>query len=134
MAHSTDMHVLEAAQFLQRHRHHLSIDHPAIEMASDTLRRAGIWSLADVEFPVAAQPPRVTLTMAGTFCANDRRRIVYRLIADDQQIGTAVCWTAKTLWPWGLTIASANVVNFGFKSRDALMAAVERFVRTGRIS
>lgn len=126
-------HVLEAAQFLQRHHSHLTIDHPAMEMAVDTLRAAGIWSLADVELPTTAQAPKITLTMAGTFCASDRRRIVYRLTVDDVQIGTAVCWTAKTMWPWGLTIASANIVNFGFHDRLSLIEAVERFTRTGRL-
>jgi hypothetical protein len=133
----TGQHVLpkvrEAAEFVQRHHRHLPIDCPAMEMASDTLRRAGVWSAADIDLPPAVEPPKVTMEMHGTFCASDRRRIVYRVAVDGQQLGTATCWTAKTMWPWGLTIAHARVINYGFKSRDDLMAAVERFVTTGRI-
>lgn len=126
-------HVVQAAEFVQRHHGHLEFDHPAMEMAADTLRRAGVWSVAEIDLPPVTAAPKITTVMHGTFCSGDRRRIVYRLLADDQQIGTAVCWTAKTMWPWGLTIASASIINFGFKSREALLSAVERFVRTGRI-
>jgi hypothetical protein len=126
-------HVVQAAAFIQRHHSHFAIDHPAMEMATDTLRAAGVWSLADVDLPLAAEPPKVAMVVKGTFCAGDRRRIVYRLLADDQEIGTAVCWPAKTLWPWRLTIASANIVNFGFRDKTSLTRAVERFVRTGEI-
>jgi hypothetical protein len=45
-----------------------------------------------------------------------------------------VCWTAKTMWPWGLTIPSACVVNFGFRSRDDLLRAVQKFLKTGEIA
>lgn len=74
-----------------------------------------------------------TLVMHGTFCAFDRRRIVYRVVDGQKPIGTAVCWTASTLYPWGLTIPTANVINFGFASRDEMMSAVENYVATGQI-
>jgi hypothetical protein len=125
--------VREAAEFIQRHRGHIAIDHPAMEAASDTLRRAGVWSVADIDLPPAVVVPKVTMEMHGTFCGGDRRRIVYRLLVDGQQLGTAVCWTSKAMWPWGLTIAHARIVNYGFKSREDLMRAVERFVHTGSI-
>jgi hypothetical protein len=74
------------------------------------------------------------LVMYGTYCAGGRRRIVYRVLDDGQQLGTAVCWSASNaLYPWGLTIPAANVINFGFASRADMMRAVEGFVETGRI-
>jgi hypothetical protein len=130
---SLSAHVVQAAEFMQRHHGHIALDHPAMEVASDTLRRAGVWSFADIDLPPAVEPPKVSMEMHGTFCSGDRRRLVYRLLVDGQQLGTAVCWTAKTMWPWGLTIAHARIVNFGFKSREDLVAAVERFVSTGRV-
>jgi hypothetical protein len=73
------------------------------------------------------------LVMHGTFVAGNRRRIVYRVLDDGQQLGTAVCWTAfNTLYPWGLTIPTANVINFGFASRADMMRAVQGFVANGR--
>jgi hypothetical protein len=122
-----------AAAFVQRHHGHLAIDCPAMEVASDTLRRAGVWSVADIDLPPAVEPPTIVMEMHGTFCSGDRRRLVYRLLVDGQQLGTAVCWTAKTMWPWGLTIAHARIINYGFKSREDLVAAVHRFVRTGSV-
>jgi hypothetical protein len=75
------------------------------------------------------------LVMHGTYCAGGRRRIVYRVLDDSQKpVGTAVCWTASnTLYPWGLTIPAANVINFGFASRADMMRAVEGFVAAGQI-
>lgn len=126
--------VRTAAEFVQRHHRHLPIDCPAMQSAGDTLRRAGIWSVADIDLPPSTEPPKVTLEMHGTFCVSDRRRIVYRVLVDGQQLGTAVCWSAKTLWPWGLTIAHARVVNLGFRSRDDLVKAVHHFVQTGSVA
>jgi hypothetical protein len=101
------------------------------QVATATLRRAGVWSMADIDLPPVTVAPKITMEMYGTFCSGDRRRLVYRLFVDGKQLGTAVCWTAGTMWPWGLTIAHARIVNFGFKSRQDLMEAVEQFVLTG---
>jgi hypothetical protein len=123
-----------AAEFVQRHHRHLPLDCPAMQSAGETLRRAGIWSAADIDLPPAAEPPKVTLEMQNTFCSGDRRRIVYRVLVDGQQLGTAVLWSAKTLWPWVLTIAHARIVNLGFRSREDLVEAVHHFVQTGSIA
>lgn len=74
-----------------------------------------------------------TLVMHGTFCASDRRRIVYRVVDGQKPIGTAVCWTSSTLYPWGLTIPAAGVINYGSECRADMMRAVEGFVSTGKI-
>src|SRR6186713_2010025 len=113
-------HVIQAAEFVQRQHSRLTIDHPAMAVAVDTLKTAGVWSLSELGLPSDFEPPKVEMVMKGTFCAGDRRRIVYRLIVDGEEFGTAVCWTSKTLWPWGLTIPAANIINFGFKSRECL--------------
>lgn len=133
MNNSISAHVVQAAEFVQRQHFRLTIDHPAMAVAVDTLKAAGVWSLSDLDLPADFEPPKVAMVMKGTFCAGDRRRIVYRLTVDDLDIGTAVCWTSKTLWPWGLSIPAANIINFGFKSREALIEAVKRFAVTGSI-
>ena len=75
-----------------------------------------------------------SLVMHGAYCAGGRRRIVYRVIDDGRQLGTAVCWTAaSTLYPWGLTIPSAGIINYGFECRAEMMRAIEGFISTGRI-
>jgi hypothetical protein len=124
--------VTAAAEFIQRHHNHIPLDHPAMEMAADTLRRAGVWSPGEVAKTAAV--PTVEIFFIGTFCAGDRRRLTYTILADGIEIGTAVHWTAKTQWPWGLTLPAGCVVNFGFRDRSSLLKAVERFVKTGEIA
>ena len=81
----------------------------------------------------AATVALVSLQLHGTFCAGSRRRVVYRLIVDGQQIGTAVATTAQAMAPWTLTIARTGIMDKGFPTRLTLIHAVERYLATGRI-
>lgn len=131
-AHITQ-EIRDAASFIQRHHHDLAIDDLAMSVALTTLRRSGVWSMADIDLPDTTTPVEVTMQLHGTFCSGDRNRVIYHLLADGQEIGTAVHWTNKSMWPWGLTIASACIINFGFKSRADLIDAAQRFVTTGAL-
>jgi hypothetical protein len=77
--------------------------------------------------------PLISLQLHGTFTAGSRRRVVYRLMVDGQQIGTAVATTAQAMSPWSLTIARTAVMDKGFPNRLAMIHAVERYLATGRI-
>lgn len=131
-AHITQ-EISEAAAFVQRHRHDLAIDDLAMSVALTTLRRSGVWSMADIDLPDTT-PVAVTMQMRGTFCAGDRHRVLYSILADGLEIGTAIHWTSKTAWPWGLNLPAGCIVNFGFRNKGDLLRAVERFVRTGEVA
>jgi hypothetical protein len=81
----------------------------------------------------ATQAPTIKLVMRGTFSASDRGRILYRVLLDNAEIGTAICWTKSTKIPWSLTLRDAYVVGVGYRSSKDLLAAVERFLVTGEI-
>jgi hypothetical protein len=70
-------HVVEAADFWRRYHTRLPIDHPVMAVAAHTLRAAGVWSANELDLP-PTEEPKVSMVMQGTFCAGDRRRIVYR--------------------------------------------------------
>ena len=124
--------VREAAAFISYGHRHIPFDHPDMTAAHNTLHAAGVWSPGEV---VAEQPAHhVEVMLVGVFCAGDRRRVVYSILADGIEIGTAMHWTSKTLWPWGLTLPAGCIVNFGFRNKGDLVAAVHRFVKTGEIS
>lgn len=122
----------EAAAFILYGHKHIPMDNPAMASANRTLRAAGIWSTADV---IAAQPtaPQIVVEVVGVFQAGDRRRVLHMVLADGIEVGTAINWTGKALYPWGLSLPAANLTNFGFRSRADLVAAVQRFVKTGEI-
>lgn len=132
MAHRITHEIQEAAAFVQYGHRHIPIDHPDMVAARSTLQAAGVWSPGEI---VTAQAEhRIEVMIVGTFCAGERRRVLYTILADGIEIGTAVHWTSKTAWPWGLTLPAGCIVNFGFHSKGELIAAVERFVRTGEIA
>jgi hypothetical protein len=133
MSHRITHEIQEAAAFVQYGHRHIPIDHPEMQSAHATLKAAGVWSPGEVfqSDPAAAV---VEVMIVGTFCAGERRRVLYTILADGIEIGTAVHWTSKTLWPWGLTLPANCIVNFGFRNKAELTAAVERFVRTGEIA
>jgi hypothetical protein len=124
--------VVEAAAFLQRHHGHLAIDHPAMAVAARTLRSAGVWSPGEVIAP-QHETPVIDVALVGIFCAGDRHRTLYSILADGVEVGTAIHWTSKTAWPWGLNLPAACIVNFGFRNKADLLRAVQRFVKTGEI-
>jgi hypothetical protein len=121
----------EAAAYIVYGHRHIPLDHPDMVAAHSTLQAAGVWSPGEI---VSAQAEHhVEVLLVGVFCSGERRRVIYTILADGIEIGTAIHWTSKTVWPWGLTLPAGCIVNFGFKTKDDLVAAVERFVRTGRL-
>ena len=124
--------VREAAAFISYGHKHIPLDHPDMTSANRTLRAAGVWSSGEIV--TAHAEHHVEVLLVGTFCAGDRHRVVYSILADGIEIGTAMHWTSKTLWPWGLTLPAGCIVNFGFRNKAELTAAVNRFVRTGEVS
>lgn len=125
--------VREAAEFITYGHRHIPLEHPAMVSAHRTLQDAGVWSPGDV---IRAQPeaPKIEVALVGIFSAGDRHRTLYTILADGIEVGTAVHWTARTMWPWGLTMPAACVVNFGFKTKTDLLHAVEQVIKTGEIA
>lgn len=123
--------VEEAAAFIVYGHKHIPLDHPDMTAAHATLQAAGVWSPGEIVSTEAHH--HVEVFFIGVFQAGDRRRVVYSILADGIEIGTAMHWTSKTIWPWGLTLPAGCIVNFGFRSKGDLVAAVHRFVKTGEI-
>src|SRR4051812_42206914 len=96
--------------------------------AHSTLQAANVWSPGEIV--TAHAEHQVEVLLIGVFCSGERRRVIYSILADGIEIGTAVHWTSKTVWPWGLTLPAGCIVNFGFRDKQSLTAAVRRFVRT----
>lgn len=124
--------VEEAAAFIVYGHKHIPLDHPEMQAAHATLQAAGVWSPGEIIQSAAV--PKVEVFFVGTFCSGERHRLLYTILADGIEIGTAIHWTAKTQWPWGLTLPSGCIINFGFRDRSSLLKAVERFVKTGEIA
>src|SRR3954465_12112281 len=95
--------VREAAEFIVYGHKSIPLEYPAMRSAHRTLQKAGVWSPSDV---INAQPeaPQIEVSVVGCFCAGDRHRVLYSILADGVEVGTAVNWTSKTMWPWGLTL------------------------------
>jgi hypothetical protein len=124
--------VRAAAEFVSYGHRHIPLDHPDMIAAHRTLIAAGIWAPGEV--PHEQPEQHVEVLLVGVFCAGERHRVLYSILADGIEIGTAVHWTSKTMWPWGLTLPSGCIVNFGFRSKQDLISAVHRFVKTGEIA
>jgi hypothetical protein len=123
--------VREAAQFIAYGHRHIPLDDPDMASANRTLRVAGVWAQGEV---VTEQPSQhVEVMLVGVFQAGDRRRVMYAILADGIEIGTAINWTGKARYPWGLSLPAISLVNYGFHDKADLVRAVERFVRTGEI-
>lgn len=123
--------VREAAAFITYGHKHIPFDHPDMVAAHSTLQAAGVWSPGEVGAEQPAQ--HIETLLVGVFCAGDRRRVVYSIIADGIEIGTAMHWTSKTVWPWSVTLPAGCIVNFGFRTKQDLLEAVHRFVKTGEV-
>jgi hypothetical protein len=123
--------VEEAAAFIVYGHKHISIDHPDMQSAHRTLQAAGVWSPGEIITEQTAQ--HIEVLLIGVFCSGERRRVLYTILADGIEIGTAIHWTSKTVWLWGLTLPAGCIVNFGFRDKQSLIRAVERFVKTGSI-
>jgi hypothetical protein len=123
--------VEEAAAFIAYGSKHIPIDHPEMVAAHSTLQQAGVWSPGEIITEQTAQ--HIEVFLIGVFSAGERRRVLYTILADGIEIGSAVHWTSKTVWPWSLTLPAGCIVNLGFRGKADLTAAVHRFVRTGEI-
>lgn len=132
MAHRITHEVEEAAAFVQYGHRHIPLDHPDMQSAQATLKAAGVWSPGEIV--TAHTEHHVEVFLIGVFSAGDRRRVLYTILADNVEIGTAVHWTSKVLYPWGLTLPAGRIINLGFRNKADLVAAVERFVRIGEIA
>ena len=124
--------VEEAAAFIVYGHRHIPLDHPDMIAAHSTLQAAGVWSPAEIVTEQTAQ--HIQVDIVGVFSAGGRHRTVHMILADGVEIGTAIHWSGKSLYPWGLSLPAANLTNFGFHSREDLVGAVKRFVRTGEIA
>jgi hypothetical protein len=124
--------VREAAQFIAYGHRHIPLDDPDMASANRTLQAAGVWSPGEIVTSKPAQ--HIEIAIVGVFQAGDRRRVLHMILADGVEIGTAINWTGKSLYPWGLSLPAANLTNFSFRTKDGLIAAVHRFVRAGEIS
>src|SRR3954470_14129414 len=123
--------VEEAAAFIVYGHRHIPVDHPDMVAAHSTLQAANVWSPGEIV--TAHAEHQVEVFLIGVFAAGERRRVLYSILADNIEIGTAVHWTSKTAWPWGLTLPAGGIVNLGFHTKDDLTAAVRRFVKTGEV-
>jgi hypothetical protein len=132
-ANSITQEVREAAEYVVYGHRRIPLDHPDMQSAHRTLQAAGVWSPAEV-VGTRPDPAHIEVAVVGVFAANDRHRVVHMVLADGVEIGTAIHWTGKVLYPWGLSLPAINLVNFGFRDRASLLRAVERFVRTGEIA
>jgi hypothetical protein len=131
-ARSVAQEVTAAAEYIVYGRRHIPLDHPDMQSAHSTLQAAGVWSLGEIVTSKPAQ--HIQVDIVGVFSAGGRHRTVHMILADGVEIGTAIHWSGKSLYPWGLSLPAGNVVNFGFHSREDLVGAVKRFVRTGEIT
>ena len=79
-----------------------------------------------------ASPDVVDLELTNVFSAGGRRRTVYRVVADGQEVGTAIERDDQPLKPWRLTMPNhcGNIVK---ASREDLVATVARVLSTGAI-
>jgi hypothetical protein len=124
--------VREAAQFIAYGHRHIPLDDPDMASANRTLQAAGVWSPGEIVTSKPAQ--HIQVDIVGVFSAGGRHRTVHMILADGVEIGTAIHWSGKSLYPWGLSLPAANLTNFGFHSREDLVGAVKRFVKTGEIA
>jgi hypothetical protein len=122
--------VQEAAEFVQRTKRWLPIDHPALATAEAILRAAGVWNVSDLAKPPTTCP-EIDLVLVGVFSSNNRRRTLYRVTADNIDIGTAVEWAAgHDHFPWGLDLPSP-CIRESFRTREDLLRAVRDFCWPG---
>jgi hypothetical protein len=124
--------VRDAAEYVLYGHRYIPLEHPDMQAAHRTLQAAGVWSPAEV-IDGQADAAKIEVMLVGVFCAGERHRVLYSILADGVEIGTAIHWTSKTHWPWGLTLPAGCIVNFGFRNKGDLVAAVRRFVKTGGI-
>jgi hypothetical protein len=80
----------------------------------------------------ATAPAAVDLELTCVFSANGRRRTVYRIVADGQEVGTAIERADQPLKPWRLTLPG-HCGNIARPSREELVATVARVLSTGAI-
>jgi hypothetical protein len=122
--------VQEAAEFVQRTKRWLPIDHPALATAEAILRVAGIWDASELAEPPTT-PPQIDLVFLGVFSNNNLRRMLYRVQADKIDIGTAVQWmSGHDHFPWSLDLPSP-CIRKTFRTRDDLVREVRDFCWPG---